>query len=62
MPVPKEISANIGFWLLYNASGIYRGFPVMLAPYILGSAALIFTKTRRQSAIAVGVLVTSPRT
>lgn len=51
--------ANIGFWLLYNASGIYRGFPVMLAPYILGSAALIFTKTRRQSAIAVGVLVAS---
>lgn len=49
--------ANVGFWLLYNASGIYSGFPPALAPYILGTAALPFTRTRRQSAVALAVLV-----
>ncbi|MEZ5682557.1 MAG: hypothetical protein R3E14_14810 [Erythrobacter sp.] len=48
--------ANIGFWLLYNASGVYNGFPPMLAPYIIGNAALPFTRTRRQSAAALGLL------
>ncbi|WP_370030149.1 hypothetical protein [Qipengyuania mesophila] len=49
--------ANVGFWLLYNASGIYSGFPPALAPYILATAALPFTRTRRQSALALAVLV-----
>ncbi|MBX7500077.1 hypothetical protein K3181_01305 [Qipengyuania sp. YG27] len=50
--------ANVGFWLLYNASGIYNGFPPALAPYILATAALPFTRTRRESALALAVLVT----
>lgn len=49
--------ANVGFWLLYNASGIYSGLPPALAPYILATAALPFTRTRRQSAWALAVLV-----
>ena len=49
--------ANVGFWLLYNASGIYSDFPPALAPYILATAALPFTHARRQSAMALAVLV-----
>ena len=49
--------ANVGFWLLYNASGIYSGFPPALAPYVIAAAALPFTRTRRQSAAALAVLV-----
>ncbi|ANY19852.1 hypothetical protein A6F68_01335 [Tsuneonella dongtanensis] len=48
--------ASLGFWLLYNASGIYSGFPPALAPYVIACAALVFTRTRRQSAAALAVL------
>ncbi len=49
--------ANVGFRLLDNASGIYSGPPPMLVPPIAGAAALPFTRTRRQSAVELALLV-----